>query len=87
MRYQPAAGKTYSALAVADELGKLTRAHGLGEGRVAAIDTERGSMSRSKVGYEPGSDSTFDTVDADRTFTARSTTSTRSRLPSPKAST
>lgn len=38
-------GKTYSALAIACELAKLVRASG-GAGRVAVIDSERGSASK-----------------------------------------
>ncbi|HWG32941.1 MAG TPA: ATP-binding protein [Gemmatimonadaceae bacterium] len=38
-------GKTYSSLAVADAIGKLMREHGHGEGRIAVIDSERGSAS------------------------------------------
>lgn len=38
-------GKTYSSLKIASEIGKLIRAHQLGEGRIAVIDSERGSAS------------------------------------------
>lgn len=38
-------GKTYTALKVATEIAKLIRAANLGEGRIAVIDSERGSAS------------------------------------------
>lgn len=38
-------GKTFTALSVATELAKLYRADGRGEGRIAVIDSERGSAS------------------------------------------
>lgn len=38
-------GKTFSALMIATELAKLYRADGRGEGRIAVIDSERGSAS------------------------------------------
>jgi len=38
-------GKTYSALRIATEIGKLLKAAGRGEGRIAVIDSERGSAS------------------------------------------
>lgn len=38
-------GKTYSSLKIASEIAKLIRAHQLGEGRIAVIDSERGSAS------------------------------------------
>jgi len=39
------AGKTYTALLIAHEMGKLMRANGHGKGRIALIDSERGSAS------------------------------------------
>lgn len=38
-------GKTFTALKVASEISKFIRAAGLGEGRIAVIDSERGSAS------------------------------------------
>ena len=38
-------GKTFSALSTASEIGKLIRAAGHGEGRIAVIDSEHGSAS------------------------------------------
>lgn len=38
-------GKTYSALAIASALAKLLKAAGRGEGRIAVIDSERGSAA------------------------------------------
>ena len=38
-------GKSYSSLAIASGLSKLMREHGHGEGRIAVIDSERGSAS------------------------------------------
>lgn len=38
-------GKTYSALAIASAMGRMMREAGHGEGRIAVIDTERGSAS------------------------------------------
>lgn len=38
-------GKTYSSLSIASALAKLMRARGDGEGRIAVIDSERGSAS------------------------------------------
>jgi hypothetical protein len=36
-------GKTWTSLAIATALGRMTRESGLGEGRIALIDSERGS--------------------------------------------
>lgn len=41
----PGSGKTFSSLAIASEMAKLMRAAGHGEGRIAVIDSERGSAS------------------------------------------
>ncbi len=38
-------GKTFSALGIGSALGKLMRKHGHGDGRMAVIDSERGSAS------------------------------------------
>src|SRR5690349_19818981 len=38
-------GKTYSSLAIASGLAKMIRERGDGEGRIAVIDSERGSAS------------------------------------------
>lgn len=38
-------GKSYSALAIGSAMGELMRKHGHGEGRIAVLDTERGSAS------------------------------------------
>jgi hypothetical protein len=38
-------GKTFSALAIGSAIGSLMRKHGHGEGRMAVIDSERGSAS------------------------------------------
>lgn len=38
-------GKTFSSLAIGDSIGKMMRAAGHGEGRIAVIDSERGSAS------------------------------------------
>ena len=38
-------GKTFTALKVASEISKHIRAAGLGDGRIAVIDSERGSAS------------------------------------------
>lgn len=38
-------GKTFSALGIGNALAKLMRKHGHGEGRIAVIDSERGSAS------------------------------------------
>lgn len=38
-------GKTYSALAIASAMSRMMREQGHGEGRIAVIDTERGSAS------------------------------------------
>jgi hypothetical protein len=38
-------GKTFSALSIATALAKLMRQHGHGDGRIAVIDSERGSAS------------------------------------------
>lgn len=38
-------GKSYSALAIASEMAKMMREQGHGEGRIAVIDSERGSAS------------------------------------------
>lgn len=38
-------GKTFSTLKIADEMAKLMRAAGHGKGRIAVIDSERGSAS------------------------------------------
>lgn len=38
-------GKTYSTLSIADSMSKMIREHGHGEGRIAVIDSERGSAS------------------------------------------
>ena len=38
-------GKTFSALAIASSMSRMMREHGHGEGRIAVIDSERGSAS------------------------------------------
>lgn len=38
-------GKSYSSLSIGHAIGKLMRERGLGEGRIAVIDSERGSAS------------------------------------------